>query len=111
MGHIMNRISIWGKICGIGSIILGGMSVIISLMASSFSGLITGVVTAFLGYLLYKAGTEASRYLETSSEDAIEYLLENFAKYLLISGILLIFSIITTVFSLFVILQGVGSYY
>jgi ABC-type microcin C transport system permease subunit YejE len=87
------------------------VSVIIGLRPASVSSIITGLVTAYMGYLLYKVGTEASRYLETSSDDAIESLLEHFAKYLLISGILLIFTIVTTVFGLFVILQGIdGSY-
>lgn len=89
----MRRISLWGKVLGILMMITGVLSALGGIFAFVV-GAIPGLVTAFMGYLLFKTGKDAGAFLESNSEEALGSLLDNYAKYLLINGILLIVSFV-----------------
>ena len=88
----LKRISTWGKILGILMMIAGGLSALSGLFAFVV-GAIPGLVTVFMGYLLFKTGKDAQNFLETQSEEDIASLLDNYAKYLFVNGILLIVTV------------------
>lgn len=101
----MKRISTWGKVLGIISMISGGISAVIGMFAFVI-GAIPGVITVIIGYYLYKTGKSAAEYLLSEDESSIENLLESYAKYLFIQGILLIVGLALVI--LMVLIGGIG---
>lgn len=101
----MKRISTWGKILGIIMMIFGGLSALSGLFAAII-GAIPGIVTVFMGYLIYKTGKDAQEFLESQSQEAISSLLDNYAKYLLVNGILLILTLAVIIVMLLVFGAG-----
>lgn len=92
----LKRISTWGKILGILMMIAGGLSALSGIFAFVI-GAIPGLVTTFMGYLLFKTGKDAQEFLESQSEESIASLLDNYAKYLFLNGILLIITLVLVI--------------
>jgi|HigsolmetaAR206D_1030411.scaffolds.fasta_scaffold00003_28 hypothetical protein len=101
----MKRISLWGRVIGIVTMITGGLSALVGLFALVI-GAIPGIVSVYMGYLIYKTGRSAKEYLENQSSNAIEDLLKSYSTQLLTSGILLIISLI--ILLLVALLGGIG---
>ncbi|GIO23277.1 DUF5362 family protein [Oceanobacillus sp. J11TS1] len=94
----LKRISTWGKVVGITSIIMGVLSIIISLVFSP-AGIVSGVISIITGYLFYQTGTEASGIISSDDFTAgnVNVLLNKYGKLLLIMGILTIISLIVLI--------------
>lgn len=101
----IKRISTWGKIVGIISMIFGILSALGGLFLF-IVGAIPGLISTYLGYLIYKTGRAAGEYLEQESDEAIVEMLEAYSKYLLVSGILVIISLVVALIGVFV--GGIG---
>jgi len=86
------RISTWGRALGIFMMITGGISALFGLTFFVI-GSIPGLITAYLGYLVYKTGKSAKSFIQKQDEESLNTLLEGYAKYLLVNGILLIVSL------------------
>lgn len=89
---MMKRISTWGKILGIGTMVAGGVSALFGLFAMII-GAIPGLVTAVLGYFIYQTGKSAGEYLETQNDGAIASILNSYSKYVYLSGLMFIVSV------------------
>lgn len=92
----LKRISTWGKILGVLMMIFGGIYALLGLFAF-IVGAIPGLVSAFMGYLLFKSGQAAEQFLQNQTEQALSDLIDNYAKFLLIQGILMIVSVVIVV--------------
>lgn len=82
----IKRIATWGKFVGILTIISGALSAVSGLFLFVV-GAIPGVIVAWLGYLVYKTGEEASKFLHTQEEGHIETVLDMYGKLLKFYGI------------------------
>lgn len=88
-GDTMGRIAGWGRFVGMTTMIIGGIYGVIGLFAF-IVGAIPGGVMFFMGFLLFKMGTSAKRYLESGNERSIGELLDSLGSYILLQGVLLI---------------------
>lgn len=110
--RILKRISTWGKVSGIITMIIGAIHALLGLFAF-IVGAIPGIITLILGYFMFKSGKEAGDYLMSESEYSLESLLDSYGKYLLTTGILMIISIVLVLllplifgFGIFALLLG-----
>ena len=88
MEKSLKRVSKFGKIMGVLMMISGVISAISGII--TIIGAIPGVITAWLGYLLFQSGKEADEYLSNQTTENKEKILISFSKYLYISGILFV---------------------
>lgn len=91
MEKSLKRVSKFGKIMGVLMMISGVISAISGII--TIVGAIPGVVTAWLGYLLFQSGKEADEYLTHQTAEHKEKIIVSFSKYLFISGILFVVGI------------------
>lgn len=101
----MKRISSWGRVLGVIMMITGALSALSGLLFFVV-GAIPGAFSAFMGYLIFKTGKSAQQFLETESEESIYELLDEYAKYLFVQGILLIVTVAAML--LLFLLAGIG---
>lgn len=83
---IFKRISTWGKFVGILTMIVGGLSAL-SGLPFFLIGAIPGLIVAWLGYVVFKSGQEASAFLTDHNEVHIEELLNAYGKLLKFYGL------------------------
>lgn len=88
MEKSLKRVSKFGKIMGVLMMISGGISAILGII--TIIGAIPGVITVWLGYLIFQSGKEADEYLTHQTEEYKEKIIVSFSKYLYISGIMLV---------------------
>jgi len=89
----LKKISRWGKFLGYIFMIFGAFSALGGLFAMVV-GAIPGVLQVFLGLYLYRSAKEADKLLHQMDENAIGKILDNYAKFLKLNGILMIISFI-----------------
>lgn len=98
---VLLRISKWGKIVGIIMFIYGLISTIAGLFIF-IVGAIPGLLSMYLAHLLFETGKKADEYLDSELDYKLYDMLDNFGKYLLITGILLIIDIAFTLLALII---------
>lgn len=98
---IIKRVSTWGKILGITTVISGIFNAIIGLIFFIF-GAVPGIISIYLGYQIYKTGRAAGEYLTFENEDSILALLESYSKYLIVSGVLMLISLVIALLVMFI---------
>lgn len=84
------RIATWGKPLGIIFMITGIINALVGAIFGVIIGAIPGLVSVWLGYIIYKSGVEASEFLKDQKEERVEGILELYGKFLKVQGILLI---------------------
>ncbi len=92
----IKRISVWGRIIGIASVLYGLIFMIVGFMESLLYS-IPGIVSILIGKLLFDVGHESKRALK-SEEEAIhvaQQIIKRYGLLLLCLGVLVILSILT----------------
>lgn len=96
-GVFLRRIHIWGKIVGVLTI-FGGIAVVFKGFSISLIAPFPGIITTYLGYLLYMSGEQAKRLNMSVDKiyqlDKLEALLKNYSVYLLISCVIAVIVIL-----------------
>ena len=87
----IERIAKWGKFLGIFTMIMGVLSAVSGLFAFVV-GAIPGLLTAWFGYLIYKTGEDASKFLHNHKEEHVENVLDMYGKLLKFFSIYMIVS-------------------
>ena len=101
MQRSLNTISKWGKFLGYLFIVCGALTGLGGLFFFII-GAIPGVVQIFLGVFLLRSAKEAEALLRQYDETSLATMLDNYAKYLKLTGIfMLIYIILTVVILLF----------
>lgn len=90
----IKRIKIWGKVIGIGTILYGIISIILSFF-TSFIYIIPALVSILIGKLFYDIGHEANLVLQSDDESIslVQPILHKYSKFLITLGIVIIFTI------------------
>ncbi|WP_442637689.1 DUF5362 family protein [Rossellomorea marisflavi] len=70
--------------------ITGIINALVGAIFGVIIGAIPGLVSVWLGYIIYKSGVEASEFLKDQKEERVEGILELYGKFLKVQGILLI---------------------
>lgn len=104
----LNSIAKWGKFLGYVYIVVGAIDALFGLFAFVV-GAIPGVIMIFLGLFLLRAGKEAENLLREYDERPLTELLNNFAKYLKVMGILFIIGIVFAI--IMIILAFTGAFF
>lgn len=92
MEKSLKRVSRFGKIMGVLMMVFGGISALSGL--TTIVGAIPGVISVWLGYLLFQSGKEADVYLADPSQENKDNIVIGFSKFLFISAVLMIVSMI-----------------
>lgn len=94
IGYI-KRIQITSKIIGLGSILYGVISIILSFF-TSFIYIISALISILIGKLLYDIGHEASLVLKSDEESIslIQPIIHKYGKFLITLGFVIIFTIL-----------------
>lgn len=97
----LRRIHIWGEMVGVLTM-FGGIAVVFKGFSISLIAPFPGIITIYLGYLLYISGEKAKRLNMNTDKihqrDNMEELLKSYSVYLLISCVI---AIIVILFMLF----------
>jgi len=90
----LKRIRSWAKIIGVGTLLYGVISIIMSFF-TSFMQLIPAIISIFIGKLLYDIGHEAGKVLNLDDESIsfVEPILQKYSRFLTIIGIVMIITI------------------
>ena len=103
--NALSGMSGWLKFLGIVNIIVG------ILLSLTLVGIIGGILTIWLGVLLFQAGNRASEYVLTESQESLFQWAEKLKTYFIIMGILtilgVIFMVLAFIFYGFAIMQGI----
>src|SRR5690625_3985829 len=88
----LRRISFWGRFLGFVTGVFGAIVGLYGLFTSVI-GVIPGIMTIVLSRYLFNTGFQAKKVLESDRKDfhALDLLFQNFSRYLLLNGILVIF--------------------
>jgi lipopolysaccharide export LptBFGC system permease protein LptF len=89
----LKTISTWGKVFGYLMIISGAISALGGLLAF-LVGAIPGVICIFLGLYLLRSAKKAEDLQRGYDDRTLAELLENYAKYLRLQGIMMIIAIV-----------------
>lgn len=91
----VKRIHVLGKIVGIMLMLYGGASVIFGFL-STLVFILPGIITLFLGVLLFRIGQEAKKVLRTDDQliYGVHRIFHTYSLYLMILGILAIITIL-----------------
>ncbi|CEI82373.1 hypothetical protein BN997_02237 [Oceanobacillus oncorhynchi] len=94
----LKRIATWGGIVGAASIIMGAISIVLTLTVDP-SMILSGIISIITGYLFYQTGIEASNIIASDDFTAgnVNELLNKYGKLLLIMGILTIISLVVLI--------------
>lgn len=88
MDKSFKRVSTWGKVFGILMMISGGISALSGIFAMGV-GAIPGIISIWLGYLLFQSGKDADVYINDPTLENKDRIVVGYAKYLFISGIMI----------------------
>ena len=100
MKESMRGTAPWMKFLGVLFMVLGGIYgifALIALFASPGAGIIALAVTAlyiYMGYLMFKSGSDYSSFVNTSNTSTLESSLKNQKNYWMIMGILMIVALV-----------------
>lgn len=93
----VQRIKTWGKIIGVVTILYGVISIILSFFTLLLY-IIPGLVSIFIGKLLYDVGHQASLVMQSDDESIslaqVQPILHKYSKLLMTLGIVIIFTIL-----------------
>lgn len=92
MEKSLKRVSRFGKIMGVLMMVFGGISALSGL--TTIVGAIPGVISVWLGYLLFQSGKEADVYLTEPSQKNKDNIIIGFSKFLFISAVLMIVGLV-----------------
>lgn len=92
----IKRISIWGRIIGIISILYGLIFMIVGFIESLLYS-IPGIASILIGKLLFDVGQESKKALKYEKEEmyAAQQIIKKYGLLLLCLGVLIILSILT----------------
>lgn len=84
----LKRVSRYGKLMGVIMMVSGLLSAVPGLM--TIVGAIPGLVSIWLGYLMFKSGKEADEYMKHQTDEHKEKILVNFSTFVFTQAILMI---------------------
>lgn len=92
--HI-KRISVWGRVIGLSSMLYGLIFIIVGFMESLLYS-IPGIVSILIGKLLFDVGQESKKALKSEEETihAVKQIIKKYGFLLLCLGVVVILSIL-----------------
>lgn len=105
MDKNLRAIAKWGKFLGYAFIVMGVLYALFTFW--TVIGIGYGAIFVFLGLYLLRSGKQAETLLRQYDERALYELLENYAKFLKLNGIVLIIGLVLMVVGL-VFMIGTG---
>lgn len=91
----LRRISLWGKMVGSMTLIYGIVAIIVG-MLTYYVHIIPGLVSIFLGKLLFDMGREAKKALQSTEEgeNAVGKVIRSYSVFIACLGILILITIV-----------------
>jgi hypothetical protein len=102
MDRHLQSIAKWGKFLGYLMIVYGAIYALLTIITVVGVGL--GVLFIFSGLFLVRSGKQAEVLLHQYDERALSELLENYAKYLKLNGILMIVSVVLLIVATIIVI-------